>query len=269
MPIPQIIDAIRLDCRAPTAARDIHVSSNKEQQLVTVTIGNTTRAIAHCKATVARPLPSNPSNGFLSFSCEITQMAAANVAVTDAHLQQIKSLEMHITKCLDKSIKRSHAIDTESLVIVPGEWVWNISCHVKVIDDDGNATDASLLAAISALLAFKRPDVTVNGDIVQVHPPSEKYPVPLTFHHLPIPATFALLTNENKEIIPVLDPSLSEEKSCAAIITLSTNIHRQIVSLSSFGACKFEEGVLAKCILIALNRAHPLTESIRQAALLD
>lgn len=178
-----------------------------------------------------------------------------------------KELEAHVSKCLEKSLKRSEAVDTESLVIVPGEWVWNISCHVKLIDNDGNAVDACLLAAVAALLEFKRPDVSVNGSKVVIHPVTERFPIPLTFHHIPVPTTFSLSKVDDDTLLPLLDPTLEEENESSAMITLTTNIHRQIVSLSTFGTCKFESSVLSKCIYVALGRSHSLTDSIRNAVL--
>ena len=42
--------------------------------------------------------------------------------------------------------------------------VWSLRCDVHILDHEGNATDCAVLAAITALHAFRRPDVTVVGD---------------------------------------------------------------------------------------------------------
>jgi exosome complex component RRP45 len=46
--------------------------------------------------------------------------------------------------------------------------VWAIRCEVRVLDNGGNVTDGACLAAAAALKAFKRPDVTTEGDKVTV-----------------------------------------------------------------------------------------------------
>jgi len=49
------------------------------------------------------------------------------------------------------------------------------------------------LSALAALMAFRKPEVTVggaSGTEVIVHPPEVKEPLPLTIHHLPVAVTF-------------------------------------------------------------------------------
>jgi len=53
-------------------------------------------------------------------------------------------------------------------------------------------TDCCVLAAMASLKSFRRPDVTVVGTTVTVHPPAEQQPVPLALHHTPISNTFAV-----------------------------------------------------------------------------
>jgi len=68
----------------------------------------------------------------------------------------------------------SRCIDTESLCITSGLRVWTIRVDVHVLNYDGNVTDAACVAAIAALSHFRRPDVSVCGDDVVIHPASER-----------------------------------------------------------------------------------------------
>ena len=63
---------------------------------------------------------------------------------------------------------------------------------IHILNHDGNLTDAATLAALGALCHFKRPDVTLDGRQVRVHPVDERDPVPLTILHHPLTMTFAL-----------------------------------------------------------------------------
>ncbi len=63
---------------------------------------------------------------------------------------------------------------------------------VRVLDHGGNLADAVCLSALAALMAFRRPDVTVDGQVVVVHSPDQREPIPLSIHHLPFATTFAL-----------------------------------------------------------------------------
>jgi hypothetical protein len=49
-----------------------------------------------------------------------------------------------------------------------GRKVWHLRVDVHVLDHQGALVDACGLAALAALMAFRRPDVTVGGDDGQV-----------------------------------------------------------------------------------------------------
>ena len=68
---------------------------------------------------------------------------------------------------------------------------------VHVLDHAGNLADAAALAALAALLAFRRPDASIDKDLgisggVTLHAPDVREALPLSLHHLPLAITFAL-----------------------------------------------------------------------------
>ena len=75
--------------------------------------------------------------------------------------------------------------------------VWSIRVDVHILDHNGNLADAASLSALAALLAFRRPEVTLeageSGEVQQVvvHPPDVREPLPLSIHHTPLCITFA------------------------------------------------------------------------------
>ena len=88
--------------------------------------------------------------------------------------------------------KDSCCVDLESLCILVEEQAWEVRVDIHVLNHDGNLADAASLAALGALCHFKRPDVTLDGRQVRVHPIDERDPVPLTILHHPLTVTFAL-----------------------------------------------------------------------------
>lgn len=73
--------------------------------------------------------------------------------------------------------------------------VWALRVDLHVIDHDGNLVDACCLAALAALMAFRKPETTLGGPSgtdVLVQPPEVQEPLPLTLHHLPVAVTYAL-----------------------------------------------------------------------------
>lgn len=79
--------------------------------------------------------------------------------------------------------------------------VWSLRVDVHILDHNGNLADAASLSALAALLAFRRPEVTLEaggggggvgeGQQVVVHPPDVREPLPLSIHHTPLAVTFA------------------------------------------------------------------------------
>jgi exosome complex component RRP45 len=71
-----------------------------------------------------------------------------------------------VSRMLDKSLRRSRAIDTEGLCIIVNQKVWTVRVDVRVLNHDGNLIDCASIAAVAALLHFRRPDVTISGESV-------------------------------------------------------------------------------------------------------
>lgn len=86
----------------------------------------------------------------------------------------------------------SNCVDLESLCILVEEQAWEVRVDIHVLNHDGNLVDAATLSALGALCHFKRPDVTLEGRRVIIHPLDERDPVPLTILHHPLTITFAL-----------------------------------------------------------------------------
>lgn len=75
--------------------------------------------------------------------------------------------------------------------------VWSLRVDVHILDNNGNLADAASLSALAALLAFRRPEVTLEagaegeGQKVVVHDVDVREPLPLSIHHTPLAITFA------------------------------------------------------------------------------
>ena len=65
--------------------------------------------------------------------------------------------------------------------------------EVTALNHEGNLSDALCLAAMGALMHFKRPEVTVDGHDVKIHTADEKEPTILTLHHKPFCVTIGYI----------------------------------------------------------------------------
>jgi exosome complex RNA-binding protein Rrp42 (RNase PH superfamily) len=141
-------------------------------------------AVVSCR--IIAPFMDKANEGVLHFNTELS----AQAEVTGySHAE--------ISRLLEKSIRESETLDTESLCIVNGEKVWEIRCEVRIVDaSGGNIIDASVLASMAALKGFRKPEISVTTtEIISqkesqskliIHHSDERDPLPLALHHTPL-----------------------------------------------------------------------------------
>lgn len=151
-----------------------------------------------------------------------------------------------IQKVLEKTFKSSRAVDLESLCIITGQRVWNVRVDVHIIEDDGNAVDAVVLAALTALTDFRRPDVEVTAEQeVIVHSMFEKHPVPLSIHHFPASVSFALyLDPDGGKTLSIVDPTNLESSAQDGCLSIVLNRQGEIIYLNKPGGLEIDSKFL-------------------------
>ena len=204
-------NSIRLDGRGVDDYRELSIQLERSESSSTseVQLGNTI-VVAVITGEIVPPFPDRPVEGILQFSSRVSPQT---------ELTGISPWEL--TRMLERSLKHSEALDTESLCIVGGEKVWQINCDINIIDGSGgNIIDVCMLSVISALKAFRKPDISVipciyeEDDIMQpvkgfglapisgtgrpnvnilVHHSNNREPLPLALHHTPITVTLGVV----------------------------------------------------------------------------
>ena len=151
-----------------------------------------TRVHACVSAEVCPPFEDRPLDGFLVFGVELLGSAGSEgqdaAGVGSGGRPPLAAT--HIARILERQIRDARAVDTEAMCIVPGECVWSLRCDVRVVEDAGNLVDAASLAAMAALLFFRRPEAAVRGGIVTLYPEWDRAPVPLAVHHIPLTLSY-------------------------------------------------------------------------------
>jgi exosome complex component RRP45 len=167
---------------------------------------------------------------------------------------------------LEKAIRRSRAIDTESLCIISGAKCWSIRADVHILDADGGLIDASCIAIMAALRHFRRPDVSVNGEEATIYTIAERTPVPLSIMHYPVCLTFSFFHNGD---IMVLDADLREEQCSEAELILTANDF-ELCQMAKLGGVAVEPTEMLKLTMIAVGKAKDInalvTERLKQDA---
>nr|XP_012639663.1 exosome complex component RRP45 isoform X2 [Microcebus murinus] len=171
-------------------------------------------------------------------------------------------LLVKLNRLLERCLRNSKCIDTESLCVVAGEKVWQIRVDLHLLNHDGNIIDAASIAAIVALSHFRRPDVSVQGDEVTLYTPEERDPVPLSIHHMPICVSFAFFQQGTYLLV---DPNEREERVMDGLLVIAMNKHREICTIQSSGGIMLLKDQVLRCSKIAGVKVAEITELIQKA----
>ncbi|KAI9566684.1 ribosomal protein S5 domain 2-type protein [Boletus coccyginus] len=246
--------SLRLDGRDRLELRKPTITFGSELGWVECTLGKT-RVIAHVDAKMVKPPPERPFEGTITIHSEISPMASP-----DYELGRPSEEEVTMTRMLDKVLRRSDAIDKESLCILAGQRVWHLRLTVHCLADAGNMLDCACLAGIVAFKHFRRPEVEVIGDDVIVHAPEERAPVPLAIHHAPFCVTFAFFPDSTTR--PVVDASLLEQRLSAGTMSVALNAQREICVLHKAGGVPTAPDEILQLLNVAVGIAKDLDKLV-------
>lgn len=277
-------ERIRLDKRTLTDSRLLSIQPGNRLGQVMVRLGDT-KVYCSVSADIVVPPADRPFEGIIQVFTEIFPGAHS----PDASSQDLDITRLSVQRLLERSIKTSRAVDCESLCILPGQKIWSVRVDVHVLDDDGCVGDAALIAAISALYAFKRPVVEVVDGHVKVYSEFERHPVPLTVMHCPLPVSFSFLSSNsddsgngdstsnnnnnhskanhhnNDDIIVIVDPTAIEEKALHGFMTIVLNSQRELIAAVKAGGLPIPSEVIAEnCMSLAKEKAMLIHNIINQ-----
>uniref|UniRef100_A0A8D2CRP6 Exosome complex component RRP45 n=1 Tax=Sciurus vulgaris TaxID=55149 RepID=A0A8D2CRP6_SCIVU len=215
------------------------------------------RFLLRVSCELVSPKLNRATEGILFFNLELSQMAAPAFEPG-----RQSDLLVKLNRLLERCLRNSKCIDTESLCVVGGEKVWQIRVDLHLLNHDGNIIDAASIAAIVALCHFRRPDVSVQGDEVTLYTPEERDPVPLSIHHMPICVSFAFF---QQGMYLLVDPNEREERVMDGLLVIAMNKHREICTIQSSGGIMLLKDQVLRCSKIAGVKVAEITELIQKA----
>lgn len=169
--------------------------------------------------------------------------------------------EVILSRVLEKAIRRSNALDTESLCIIAGLKCFALRADVHIVDHDGGLVDASCIAVMAALQHFRRPDVIVEGEKAIVLSAREREPIPLSILHQPLSVTFSYYEESN---IFLVDADLAEEQVRQGEIIITMNRHGEICQINKYGGAPVDALDLLNLNNTALARVEDLSKFIQK-----
>ncbi|XP_063331586.1 exosome complex component RRP45 [Pelmatolapia mariae] len=250
----------RLDGRQTYDYRKIKISFGTDYGCCFVDLGQT-RVMAQVSCELVAPKENRPNEGIMFFNIELSPMASPGF-----EQGRQSELSVKLNRQLERCLRNSKCIDTESLCVVSGEKVWQIRVDVHTLNNDGNLMDAASIAAITALCHFRRPDVSAQGQEVTVYSPEERDPIPLSIYHMPISVSFAFFQQGTYLLV---DPCEREERVMDGLLVIAMNKHREICSIQSSGGIMLLKEQVMRCSKIAGVKVSEITELISEALLND
>jgi exosome complex component RRP45 len=172
--------------------------------------------------------------------------------------------EVLLSRILEKTLRRSGALDTESLCLIAGSKCWSVRADVHVLSHDGNLTDAACIGVIAALQHFRKPDTRTEGESVVVFTLAEREPVPLSILHHPYCVTFSFYSNIKEgegdgDGVVLLDTTLVEEQLREGAATIGINRHGEVCQIAKLGGVTVDAVVLLHCVQVALVKVKEIS----------
>ncbi|XP_063948729.1 exosome complex component RRP45A isoform X2 [Daucus carota subsp. sativus] len=254
-----LLSDLRADGRRPFDYRRLTIKFGREDGSSEVQLGNT-HVMAFVTSQLVQPYRDRPNEGTLSFYTEFSPMADPSFEAG-----RPGEFAVELGRIIDRGLRESKAVDTESLCVISGKLVWAIRIDVHILDNGGNLVDAANIAALAALSTFRRPECTLGGEDGQeliVHPPEVRDPIPLIIHHLPVAVTFGFI---GKESIMVIDPTHLEEAVMGGRMTVTLNTNGDVCAIQKAGGDGILQSVIMQCLRIASVKAGDISSKIKNA----
>ncbi|KAK1242632.1 hypothetical protein MKX08_005444 [Trichoderma sp. CBMAI-0020] len=249
-----ISEGLRLDSRKLDQFRPLELSFGDEYGVADVKLGKT-RVLAKVSAEVTVPFSDRPFDGIFQITSELGPMVAPSFEVN-----RPTETEVLLARLLEKTVRRSGALDTESLCLIAGQKCWSVRVDLHILSADGNLIDSSCLAVVAALRHFRRPDTSIEGETLTIYTAAEREPVPLSWLHSPFCTTFDFF-GEDGEII-LVDTTWLEEQLRVGSVTFSLNKHGEICQISKLGGKAVEATLIIQCAQTALAKSKEFTDLV-------
>lgn len=244
----------RIDERTPDSYRQIQIQVGlieKANGSAQVYLGKS-KVLAGIKIETGEPFPDTPEEGVLTVNAELVPLASPTFEAGPPSEAAIE-----LSRVVDRGIRESKAVDLKSLVIQKGKKVQVVYVDIYVLDHDGNLIDTAAMAAIAALINSKVSKMEVKGDDVVAKGGQHQLPL----NNYPVAVTFAKI---DKTIL--VDPSLEEEQSMNARLTVTIDKNNEICAMQKGGLYGFTPDEIRKAVQLAVAKAAENRAKIMAAA---
>jgi len=221
-----------------------------------IKIGNTT-IISQIYCKLVSPYIDKPNEGIINFSID-TNYLRFNSEYYSSN-EELTDFRINISNYLEKSLKETKALDSNSLCVIPGKLVWKITLDLNLINYDGNALDAFVISSLITWCTYKIPFIRLKNNEIYFN--NFLY---LTTIFYPISVTFGIFfdVKKNKNIF-ICDYNLLEEKVLNGTISVCANIFNEICYLQLKSSVSVSKEEISDLMVIVSQRISEIHKIIK------
>jgi len=208
---------------------------------------------------IGDPYPDIPEEGVMTTAAELIPLASP-----DFEAGPPRENAVELARVVDRGIRESELIQVDKLCIEPYERVWMIFIDIHILDHDGNLFDAASLASLTALYNTLVPIERLRPSLEKIqdsHPIIKKY---LEEHpndyKLPLKDPPISCTSVKYNGIVVMDPSLDEEETAEARLTVATDKNGHIRAMQKGLNGAFTQEEIKKVIKASIDNGKKIRE---------
>ncbi len=218
-----------------------------------VRLGNT-QVVAGVKVDVGSPFRDTPGQGVLTVHAEFVPLASPLFEPGPPDENAVE-----LARVVDRSLREARVVDLEALAIRPGEKVWVVWVDLYILDHDGNLFDASMLAAMAALLDAKLPyyEEYETGEIVV---DKSRFEGRVPVGKRVVTVTFAKIGD-----YLVVDPDFEEEVIADARLVLAFDEDGNVVGAQKTGPGGITVDDIMKAVSVGRGAAEVYFKALEEA----
>ncbi|KAF7543543.1 hypothetical protein G7046_g9979 [Stylonectria norvegica] len=240
-------EGLRIDGRKFDEYRPLELTFGDEYGVAEV------KVLAKVSAEVTVPYVDRPFDGVFTITSELSPMVAPSYEINRPSLDEVV-----LSRLLEKTVRRSGALDTESLCLIAGQKCWSVRVDLHVLSHDGNLTDTACFAVVAALRHFRKPDSSIEGETLTIYTPAEREPVPLSWLHSPFCVTFGFFGEEGDTVL--VDTTWLEEQLRVSTCTYSINKHGELCQVSKLGGVSLDAPLFIQNAQTAMAKSKEFTD---------
>src|SRR3989338_6565074 len=210
-----------------------------------------TIVMAGVKLAIEKPYNDTSDEGGIMVNAELLPLSSPEYEPGPPGRKAIE-----VARVTDRGIREAKALDLKKLCRIPGEKAWFVTIDIITINDAGNLFDAASLAAMAALKSAKFPIVDEATGAIDY---KTKTTVSLPLTKEPLGVTVYKINGRF-----MVDPTIEEEKSYEARLTVASDSNGIISALQKGGEAPLKLDDVAEMIDLALEKSNFLRKELNK-----